>query len=487
MTLDEALDVLSRLGPTDGDWKAFRQAQSAARALVATSPGGALVPRLERLLSGLRSTHDVYDQAALAAGLARATLQLGQPERFAASAAEPSFRRPWLEGLLALAKDGVDVWPLVEALAREPAIPPNDLAMHLEDILTLAPGQLQSRFTQLLALAPPVALKLAAEMTSWKNKPLGPLVEPVLRLAEDPLSPHRDVAVEVLQRDPGTLERAQLDRVMALVGPDTSAFRLRVLDVVVRQLVRSERRAECDRWLDDPRAAVRRTAFHTLVAHRRLPSSEFSRLITGLRDVDGELAARADQAMRDHLTERGAPPSNDELTALLEHASDARFMALLTWLCTQHPALRAQVLDRVPAGPLRDALAATATRACASCTGLGREKSWPRADFQPPEFARLEQVVVLESSESDTSTLLRCGECQAHYVFHGHVEYDVNSVHEGYSVRRLTLAQLRASHAPHVDFTHPRLASWNEALLADTRHVDPRLRAEAEWELAQRN
>lgn len=482
MTLDEALEVLARLGPAAGtDWKAFRQARELAKGLVSSSPAVALTPRVDRLLAGLKASHDVYAQQALATGLARTTLALREPERFATSAAQATFRRPWLEGLLAVAREGVDVWPLVDALLRESVIPPNDLAMHLQQLIALSPETMLQRFEEIVALAPAVALKLVGELCTWKRLPMGPLVEPVLQLAEAAESPHQHEAVKTLSRDPGRFEPAQVARVEALIPRVGLATAVKLVDLLVTQLLRARRRADCDAWLDDVRPEVRRAAFTALVSRPTIPASELPRLLRGLRDDDSDLSDTAARALKEHLEARKTPPEDDELSLLLEHAGDARVTTLLSWLVALHPSLRAPMLARLPAGPLRDTLDARVTRACTQCRGIGRSKGWNNDWAEPADAKKLEHVAAL----SDDQQLLRCLECQAHFVRTYSVEYDVNSKHEFTSLTRLTFAALQAQYAQHVDLTHPRLASWNEALRADLAHVDPAVRADAEWELNQ--
>ena len=111
---------------------------------------------------------------------------------------------------------------------------------------------------------------------------------------------------------------------------------------------------------------------------------------------------------------------------------------------------------------------------------------WSHLLSAPTALSSLERVVVLSTAEGDTSTLLRCPECMAHFLLTDSVEEDANSRHESTGLSRLTLEALRTRYAAHVDFTHPRVASWADALAADASHVDPAVRAEAEWELAQR-
>lgn len=48
---------------------------------------------------------------------------------------------------------------------------------------------------------------------------------------------------------------------------------------------------------------------------------------------------------------------------------------------------------------------------------------------------------------------------------------------------RLRFTELRARYPGHVNFAHPRLASWREAAMADLQHVDEKVRAQAKWEL----
>lgn len=483
MTADEALAALASPQPLDGNWRRFRAAQQAARAALTDLRGDELRRVLPELLRRLEATHDTTTQEALALPVARATLELGEATPFVEQLARHSFTKPWLDALVRLDASGCETWPLVEQLVAHRDVKLVDATTLVAAKLGGAPDVAAQRFERVLAARPEVAVKAAWELTLWKRTPITALVPGLVQLALE----GRDEAlrIDVLRLVRGQpIDEAQLQQLRALYdltsAPTELTCALAAL-FVTHAVKHGQSPAE---WLDDARAEVRLAAFGAFISRDALPRKALPVVLSGWRDADPRIREHAERVLREFTQKHELREA--ELTELLAlSATRDEVVVFLAWAAELHTEVRAWLLAHtVPGSPLHAALAPRPTRVCAKCRELHLGQSWSTDWSAPKALDALEPVVTLEDADTESTSLLRCRACFAHFTLYSQSEIDVNSRRDHWSLVRVRLEDLRARYAAHVDFTDPHFTHWLEGAKNDLEHPDPKVRALAQWELS---
>jgi hypothetical protein len=237
--------------------------------------------------------------------------------------------------------------------------------------------------------------------------------------------------------------------------------------------------------LNDRRPDVRQAAFDAFISRAAMPRSAMPAVIAAWRDPEPRIRSTAERVLREFTVAEGLTPAELEpLAALLSNDRDD-VVAFLAWAAVQHVTTRDWCLEHVdPKSKLFATLSSQFSLACAQCGPLGTGDSWSHETSEPKALKSLERVVTLETGDWDSSALLRCKACLAHFTLFERTEIDVNSRHDWSSLVRLKLSQLRQRYAAHVDWKHPRFEQWQQAAEADLRSVDPAVRELAKWELS---
>lgn len=375
-----------------------------------------------------------------------------------ALAEQMSFNAPLFQAI-EKAADQAEVWPLVQAL-----LPAHEA--RLEQVLAKVVQQRPARFTE---LPPAVAMKTAFQLGVWKRASLAPFAAVIIATYLDQSGETKEAAGHALrlvasQSEPISIELLET-RLLTQRGEEA-----RLLAWVLG-MERLKRKQDLEALLVDPRVPVRLGAVDALARS----DAGWSRLLRAALDPHPEVRARVLEFSYPGIEE--GKPFDEALGRELIAAERDELSAFVSFVATKYPALEEAWLPVVPPSALRRTLEAKATRACARCRSLPREKRWSHSSDAPRQLSALESV----SSPDERTTLLRCPDCAAHFLQTTFVEVDVNSRHEDWTLRRLKLAELKLR--KDFDASHPRVASWEEALREDLHHVEPAVRAEAKWEL----
>ncbi len=483
MTPEEAIRSLESTGPGGGDWRPWRANRAAAVALVEAMPHQALMPWQERLRVVCTSPRDAEASRAAALVLLR---QAGEDVTVALSLLQAVRNKAVvLQALERMAALGDAVWAVVEPLASGNALNDAQAVKLLCEVVPLDEHG-AARFSQLAAHAPMVAARWARELGIWRRKDLRPFAAHVVALAG-----HRDAAVKEC-----ALAALAMSSWRHTLGPPVELLRQRLpgasdqeAGVLARILALEHLRtntAGVETLLRDNRPDVRLGAVEAL-AHLAADEPEcWTRMLRAGDDTDARVREHVFTTGRT-LLGRGKRLDQEHARALasaLDGPAGAAVAVFLAFVARfQLGLVNAALPDAGQsehAAALNRTLAANGTRACHRCWMVPRQARWDHFSNEPKGYGDLERV---PGGGGDGPSLLRCPACQAHFSADSSSEMDVNSRHDAWWYRRLTLRELREHHAARVDLSHPRVVTWEADLQADLEHVDPAVRAEAAWEL----
>lgn len=360
-------------------------------------------------------------------------------------ASQMRFNRPLYD---AIGMARAAIWPVVEAL-----IPRNDAP--LENLLTQLVHREPEHFGRLASLAPDLAARVAGQLALWKQVSLAPFAGALWSIYVGG-APSAGAALKQAAAQATPLPEL-LPKMEARLSEASGAEAALLAWVITLEQLKQGRELDL---LQERRPEVRRAALQALGTKY---AAHWERFLLAVSSSD-------DEAMLE-LARAGIEEGHPFDAAMGKRFADRP--AFLSFVATRYPALRRELgLPEV-----------TATRACAVCRGLPREKFWGQASEAPGLLSGLQRVASLEQTDTSSFELLRCPECWAHFLLREVEVLDVNSRHESASLRRLKLSELQEHYREHFDASHPRVASWNEALRADLHHLEPAVRANAEWEL----
>ena len=464
VTLDEALAAIDGAGP----FVEFSAQQRAIPEVVAAIEGAdvasdpAQLIRVHRLLH--KASHYLVANA-LASCWVRAALTLGHHADVAQTILTSPYPNRFFQGARSA---GPAAWPLVRHLiehrsrlrwaAMDPSV---ELASAL--VAPAVPG-CEARFSELCSLSTSLAARALSKLRWPAN---GAIAERLAALVPAIATADGGDVVAALRAAAeggealAAIEAAIDDAVLA--GPHAA-------EVAYALTLSSVRTGTPARYLADPRPAVRIGVVRALAKDPRLGSFA--------RDPDPAVRSAAIAA----LGRRGV--AADEVPSLVSalEVAGAELAGLLV-VAVEEAALLA-ACDTDGGRAARELAAALRrqhgrpTRACARCKQLRRSADWSSASDMPAVLGEL-AVVRATGTDDDEWKLVRCPTCSAVYVVTYWGERDVNSMHESWTLRRLTLGEIRRDHGE--DF----VPDWSAALVADLDHPDPHWRTEAANELAR--
>jgi hypothetical protein len=453
MSPEEAIQSLESRGAS-GDWRPWRKTRAEAVMLLQAAPAEALEPFVPRLRDICLKSTDSEAQKVSALLLVRYCAATGQLEPVQSLAATMTYTFALFEGLRDAVKLGVDVWPLVQPLLPAHA---DRLDQVLARLLLKWPERLND-------LPPELVMKTIRQMGVWQDAPLVPFIDVVIDTyleATDKTKEEATLALRMTAAQPAPIPTERLAERLASARADESRLLAWVL-----LLERLKRKQDLEPLLTDPRPLVRLGAYEALARD----AEQWTRFAEGLLDPDPQVRARVLEFARSRIEE--GKPFDDGLGRRVIESGHEELQPFISFVATKYPALKEAWAGLSPP-KLRSTLEAKATRACARCRSIPREKLWSHESDAPRALSQLQR----------SGDLLRCPDCWAHFVYGYWEEYDVNSKREEWSLRRLKLSELEQR--PDFDPSHPRVATWEEALENDAHHIEPSVRDEAKWELGE--
>lgn len=461
ITFDDALDLVESAGVVN-DTHADHETLKAAAALLDRSE----ISRDAAVLARVRRLVNRTEEYVLAEAMSRywvlCELAIGNHDAVAEAIRTSPFPNRFYQGAIAA---GASAWPLLLALVDR----------HDGQLVALAAALIdpgteggQERLSELCHRAPELAVR---GLASTSSAPSAERLAPFLPLLRTPAGENVVYALRVVAEKGQSLEpiASSLDALSGLWARELAyAFTLSAL----------RHAGDVSRYAQDARPAVRVGAVRAL---RHVKDKE--RLIPFAGDPDAEvrndaLAALATFTFDDADVARLVTlldVAGDRLAGLLSSKVD---VAALLAACIASPSPSAHQL----AAGLRRVTAGAPTRACATCRKLDRHEQWSHDADEPAALAELHYVPAApqqrRSREREESfRVLRCPTCGNCYEGTYFCEIDVNSRHEGWSLERLCLFQIRRDYGD--DFA----PDWTSALEADLDHPDPHWRAEAAHEI----
>lgn len=484
MTPDEALAALSSAIPLDGKWGPFRQRQTAAREFFADFSGEPLRALLPQILRLLGSTNDTTIQGALAVPVARATLEFNERStNFLERVASTPYVNPYTDALIHLAKNKTDIWPVLHEMLGHQDVSADNQQRVLSEYLELNPTA-KERFDEALKKAPRVALRSASGARLFVSKLIPAFVPSVVDFVLATKDEELRIDALRLLESVKSLEDDTVALFELLLEGASPALSSALASFFVKHAVKKKKVPV--RFLSEPRPDVRLAAFNAFISRPEIPRSDLQVVIHAWADPEARIRETAERVLREFTEANGLTPEELEPINSLRKSKDRDDVAIfLAWAAVQHAPLRDWCLQHVePQSKLFATLSAKHSLVCVACRTLGMGTSWGHEMHTPKARRALEFIVTLEETNWDSTSLYRCKTCFAHFTIYARSEIDVNSRHDDWNLRRLKLTELRNEFAKHVDLSDQRLVNWKEAAESDLRHVDPKVRELAKWELS---